>query len=1031
MPFLKSLSKKIFPIVVCLVMSRSLVAAEPATIDFDLHVKPILSDRCFKCHGPDEGSREANVRLDLKSTAFAALASDESIHVIKAGDPKQSALYRRIASDDPDLVMPPADSKLELKPAEVETIRRWIEQGATWKNHWSFEPVRQIEVPQVRDSAEVKNIDRFILRKIENANRQWNPTAEKHTLIRRVTFDLTGLPPTLKEVDDFLADESNDAYARVVDRLLASQQYGEHMTATWLDTARYSDTYGYQVDRDRHVWPWRDWVIHAFNDNKSYDQFITEQIAGDLLPDATDDQILATAFNRLHPQKVEGGSVPEEFRTEYVADRSQTFATAFLGLTMECCRCHDHKYDPLSQREYYQMFAFFNTIDEAGLYSYFTPSVPTPTLRVSDANQKQQLAMLQAAVVTAEKELSAVTATETDARKRLAELIPKNGELIPDQVAHLDFEKQRGPNRAVEGKVGKAIELTGDDGIDVGVGNFKRYEPFSVAFWMKTPDTKERAVIFHRSRAWTDAGSRGYQLLLEDGRLSASLIHFWPGNAIRVRTIKPVAKNKWLHVAMTYDGSSTAAGLKIFVNGEFAEQETVRDNLYKHITGGGGDKITIGQRFRDLGFKNGQVDEFKVYKRELVPIEVADLHSGQSLKAAAFEKSRSPQRITTWFLSTASKPYKAALEKLTAARKAVAEHQDKLTEIMVMQEMVRPRTTRILNRGAYDAPGDEVVAATPSVLSPFPKDTPNNRLGLAKWLTDPAHPLTARVAVNRFWQQCFGEGLVRTPEDFGTQGARPTHPELLDWLANDFVQNKWNVKRLLKQIVMSHTYQQSSAVNSEMLAIDPENNLLARAPRFRLSAEMLRDNALSVSGLLKTNIGGPPAKPYDLEVSFKPVKRATGDGLYRRSVYTYWKRTGPAPVMMSLDASKRDVCRVKRERTSSPLQAFVLLNGPQFVEASRALSAKLLQTHGEKTDAALNEMFRTLTSRKPTSEEISVLYKLFDQQAKRFKSSPKQADEYLKTGDTKTDDDVSKIRLAALTVVANTLMNFDESVMKR
>lgn len=1027
-------------------------AGEPRTLDFDKDVKPILSDRCFKCHGPDVESREAGVRLDLKSGAFAALESDETLHVIKAGDPDNSALYQRIASDDPDLLMPPADSKLALTTDEIKIIRQWIQQGAEWKNHWSFEPRSQPVVPTVVDNSLIQNkIDNFVLARIEAAQRNWNPPAEKEALLRRVTFDLTGLPPTLVQIDDFLKDGSAESYSHVVDRLLASDQYGEHMTASWLDTARYSDTYGYQVDRDRHVWPWRDWVIGAFNKNQPYDQFITEQIAGDLIPNATDDQILATAFNRLHPQKVEGGSVPEEFRTEYVADRAQTVATAFLGLTMECCRCHDHKYDPLSQREYYQMYAFFNTIDEAGLYSYFTPSVPTPTLRVANTSQKTTLAERVANVAAAEKKLANINTPAKTTTAWLKELAKKQKadpktEIISGRVAHLDFEKKNGRNETIAGKVGQAVQLTGDDGIGVGVGNFKRYEPFSVSLWMKTPDVKERAVVFHRSRAWTDAGSRGYQLLLEDGRLSASLIHFWPGNAIRVRTQQPIATNEWLHVAMTYDGSSRASGLKIYLNGQLPAQDIVRDNLYKNITGGGGDNITIGQRFRDLGFKDGQVDEFSVFNRQLTPIEVAHLHDGNSLSADALATTantktlkKSPlekpplenSQLAELYQSTGNELTKVARAELLAARKAVAEHQDGLTEIMVMQEMVQPRQTKILNRGAYDAPGKPVSAGTPAILSAFPADTPANRLGLAKWLTDPQHPLTARVAVNRFWQQCFGEGLVRTPEDFGTQGARPTHPELLDWLANDFVSHGWDVKRLLKQIVMSHTYRQSSAVSSQSLANDPENNLLARAPRFRLSAEMLRDNALAVSGLLKSKIGGPPAKPYEVEFSFKPTTKDKGEGLYRRSVYTYWKRTGPAPVMMSLDASKRDVCRVKRERTSSPLQAFVLLNGPQFVEAARAFSEKLLTTHPENTAAALQEMFRTLTGRQASAAEVAVIQQLFDEQLKMFTATPKLADEYLKTGDATPDASVSKLKLAALAVVANTLMNFDESVMKR
>ena len=469
-----------------------------------------------------------------------------------------------------------------------------------------------------------------MLRRLESAKLEPAPPAARHRLLRRLTFDLTGLPPTLQEIDEFLADKSPAAYERAVDRLLKSERFGERMAAMWLDAARYSDTFGYQVDRDRFVWPWRDWVIRAFNNNLPYDQFLTEQLAGDLLPGCSDDQVLATTFNRLHPQKVEGGSTEEEFRVEYVSDRTQTIGTAFLGLTLECCRCHDHKYDPLSQKEYYQLSAFLDKIDESGLYSYFTQSVPTPTLLMADEATNDKLAALERQIAAAESQLQQ---TARQRREAFAAWLadPAKPEL-PGRVAHLDFENQGdGANRGVPGRFGKAVRLSGDDGIGLKVGNFPRYAPFSVSLWINTPDVKERAVVFHRSRAWTDAGSRGYQLLLEEGRLSASLIHFWPGNAIRVKTKAAAPVGKWLHVAVTYDGSSRAGGLRIFVDGAEAETDTVRDNLYKQITGGGGDNITIGERFRDRGFTNGLVDEFQVFDRQLTALEVAHLHDGESL----------------------------------------------------------------------------------------------------------------------------------------------------------------------------------------------------------------------------------------------------------------------------------------------------------------------------------------------------------------------------------------------------------------
>ena len=1021
-------------------------SAPPGKVDFNADVKPILSDRCFNCHGPDAAKREGDLRLDLKAGVLGADGSG----VITPGDPESSELYRRIASSDEDERMPPADSKLALTKDEIALIGRWIEQGAEWQEHWSFVPPISPPVPSVADAAWPKNkIDRFVLSRLEREGLRPAVEASREKLIRRLGFDLNGLPPTLEEIDAFVADRSPDAYEKVVDRLLASSRYGERMAASWLDVARYSDTYGYQVDRDRFVWPWRDWVIRAFNDNQPYDRFVTDQLAGDLQPDATDDQVLATTFNRLHPQKVEGGSTPEEFRVEYVADRTQTFATALLGLTLECARCHDHKYDPVTQKEYYQLFAFFNNIDEAGLYSWYTKSIPTPTLLLADDAKKAEIAEVEKHIVAAEAQLASLAESRREAfeawRKTAAAPLGEAGDSstarpleLPGRVALLDFENdKKGANRSVPGKVGKAVELTGDDGIGLEVGNFRRCEPFSVTLWMKTPDEKERAVVFHRSKAWTDAGSRGYQLLIENGRLSASLIHFWPGNAIRVRTREKLPTNVWRHVAIVYDGSSRADGLRLYVDGQPADCEVVRDNLTKNITGGGGDNITIGQRSRDRGFAGGLVDEFQVFDRRLSALEVAQLHDGNSLiaslrgAAGSLTKDRS-EALYAHYLATADAAYLAQLESLKQARQRRGEVGDGIPEIMAMRERpLTPRQTYVLQRGSYTAPGEPVAPNTPVSLPAFPDGVPKNRLGLARWLTAPNHPLAARVAVNRFWQTSFGRGLAHTPEDFGRQGQAPTHPELLDWLAHDFVAHGWDVKRLLKKMVMSATYRQSSTVSPELLARDPENLLLARAPSYRLPAEMLRDNVLAVSGLLVDRFGGAPVRPYEVEASFKPAKRDKGAGLYRRSVYTYWKRTAPAPVMMTLDASKRDVCRMRRERTSTPLQALVLMNDPQFVEAARALAQRSIRRHDVDDDAVIEDLFRILTGRRPDANERAALRELYDGQFRAFESDIEAAKRYLAIGDAAVDPEISTARLAAVAIVANTLMNFDECVMKR
>lgn len=1007
----------------------------PEVIDFNEHIRPILSDRCFFCHGPDDNDRKADLRLDQPDDLFKDRGG---YHVIKPGDAEASELYYLITAEDEDERMPPKKSKLpEISKRDQAIIKKWIEQGAKWDVHWAYREIKNPKVPETKNAKWGKNaIDQFILARLEKE--KWAPSkrADRVTLIRRVTFDLTGLPPTPKEIDAFLADESEGAYERLVDRLLATKAYGERMASEWMDVARYSDTYGYQVDRDRFVWPWRDWVIKSFNENLPYDDFIRYQLAGDLLPNATDEQILATTFNRLHPQKVEGGSVEEEFRVEYVADRTHTFGTAFLGLTLECARCHTHKYDPITHTEYYQFFSFFNNIDEAGLYSYFTNSIPTPTLKMTNDKQKEQLKKLREQIAVYEKEMGTYASKKSEGFEEWLKNQEKSLE-VQGMVKHLDFEAYKhNNNKTIDGVKGKGVKLTGDDAIGVGVGNFNRAQAFSVSLYMNTPDVKERAVVYHRSRAWTDAASRGYELLIEDGKLSAALIHFYPGNAIRVITKDVIPTNKWVHVSVVYDGSSSAKGLTIYVNGEPVATEIVKDKLTKNITGGGGDNIAIGERFRDKGFKNGMVDEFKVFNRELTGIEIAGLVDESRLKAlggkAADKLSKDEVEQLRWYyLHNVDETYKKMLGELQKRRTALNNTLNGLREIMVMRELPEPRQAYLLDRGMYNARKAKVEADTPAFLPSMPNDAPKNRLGLAEWLTNDKQPLTARVTVNRYWQLVFGQGLVRTPEDFGSQGQQPSHPQLLDWLSYDFMKNGWDVKRLMKQMVMSATYQQSSSLTKRHLEQDPENILLARSHSYRLSAEMLRDNSLKVSGRLVDKVGGGSVRPYEIEQSFKPAGRTKGEGLYRRSLYTYWKRTGPAPVMMALDASKRDVCRVKRERTASPIQAFVMLNGPQFVEASRGLAERLMKEHAGDTDKVLGDMFRWLTSRKPNDKELALLKKLHASQVEHFTKQPEQAKQYLNVGDAKADGKLDVVQLASYTTVANMLLNHDECVMKR
>lgn len=980
-----------------------LLTAAAEQLDYNFDVQPILSENCFFCHGPDEANNKADLRLDVRAAAIEAGA-------IVPGKPEESELIKRIFASDPDDLMPPPKSHRRLTSAQKETLKQWIAEGAEYKGHWAFISLEPVEIPP---GDEPNPIDRFVRAGLAEKGLKMQPRAEDFRLARRVSFDLTGLPPT--------AEQLQLDFEKLVEQLLASETFGERMATPWLDLARYADTYGFQVDRDRQVWPWRDWVIKAFNENLPFDQFLTWQLAGDLLPNATDEQILATAFCRLHQQKVEGGSTEEEFRVEYVADRIQTIATATMGLTWECARCHDHKYDPITQKDYYEMFAFFDDIDEAGLYSFFTPSVPTPTLKLTSDAQKKQIADLRAAIAAEEAKLAQIS-SNTEPKPLADELGRFDFEKVEGgKIANLAGEKPAstsGANTLVEGKSGKAIQLTGDDAVKLEFGNFTRHEPFSIALWMWAPDLKERAVVFHRSRAWTDAGSRGYELLLEDGKPSWALIHFWPGNAIRIRTKESIPLETWTHVAVSYDGSSRAAGLRIFVNGKPADFDIVRDNLTKNITGGGGDNIAIGERFRDRGFKGGRVDEFRVFKRELTEFEVAQLAGVEAQLSKADSLA-------------ADEVYRQQLLALSAARKKLGDLLDKTQEIMVMRELAEPKQAHLLNRGAYDDRGEKVEPGTPAALPAFPDDLARNRLGYARWLTDPAHPLTARVAVNHFWKSCFGNGLVETPEDFGSQGDRPEYPKLLDWLANEFINSGWDVKHIMKLIVTSQTYQQRSLADSKLMADDPKNRLLARGPRHRLPAEMIRDNALAVSGLLVQKIGGASVKPYEISESFKPSKPGSGEALYRRSLYTYWKRTGPAPAMMAFNAVKRDVCSAQRETTATPLQALVLLNGPQFVEAARVLGENSWKAAGGDPDKAIKTAFSTLTSREISDRELAVLRAMFDEQLAHFRKQEAEAKAFLGVGEAKRDESIPAPEAAAIGVVAKALLSYDETVMKR
>ena len=1031
------------------------VRAEDAseTVSFNRDIRPILSDKCFTCHGPDAQARKAKLRLDLREEATR---EHRGTHAIVPGNPEDSEAVYRIFTDDDGERMPPPESNLTLSEREKALFKQWVAQGAEYEPHWSFIPLpKEVKTPDVRRAYWPRNdIDRFVLARLEKENLQPAAEATRERWLRRVTFDLTGLPPTPADVDAFLADASTDAYERVVDRLLATPQFGEKMAVHWLDVARYADSFGYQADLDSHAWPYRDWVIRAYNENLPFDKFITWQIAGDLVPDATREMKLATAFNRVHRKTQEGGSIEEEWRQEGIADRVHTFGTAFLGLTLECARCHDHKYDPISMRNYYELGAFFNNIDEWGLLHGWGDIQPHPVLYLTTPEQDKTLAAQKKAIVEAERKLDAVReARETAFQQWLAG--PHETYAIPvDLAGSYDLEhhqdgwirnagnpeqsgKFSAANSLVAGRIGRGVQFTGDDPVEVTHANSQHmHDPISVAFWLKPAEDYPRAVVFHNTGGW-DPGRHGYELVLNHGRLSWMVVREWPGNCISIQTNDKLPLHEWTHVAVTYDGSAKAAGLHIYLNGRRADTAVLRDKLVKDSMDWG--KIEFGKRNRDSGLRNGVVDEIQIFSRAITPIEVAQCYDGNALNALLGRSAeRTPDEVAAlraYYLSAVDPETRAATTALHAVRTAWRETMDQVREIPVMKELAEPRPAFVLARGAYDAPTERVQRETPDALPPLPSDAPRDRLGLARWLTDPDHPLVGRVLVNRFWQHFFGRGLVYTSENFGLQGELPSHPGLLDWLARDFIDNRWDYKRFCKQVVLSATYRQDSRTTTELRDRDPDNILLARGPVKRLSAEMLRDNAIALGGLLVADIGGPPVKPYQPDGSmwkslnnFLPeYKRDEGAGLHRRSMYTFWRRTTPPPNMMVFDSGGKEVCSARRQLTMTPLQPLVLLNDPQFVEAARAFGEHMLEQGG----GGLVWAFKYATGRSPTQFELNEVKQLFEEQLAYFREDPTRAEKLLQVGEYKHKAERTAEELAAAATTAGALLNLDATIMLR
>lgn len=1056
----------------------------PDRIDFNFHIKPILSDRCFQCHGPDANQRKAELRLDTKAGAFAQSTGTTSVSssILTPGKLRNSELFLRIISDDPDYVMPTPESNLALTDREKALIAKWILQGADYQPHWSFIPPQKSKKPTVfAKDWPIQDLDYYILNKIEEHELLPAAQAAKLTLLRRVTLDLTGLPPTPQEIDTFLGDKRPDAYAKVVDRLLESPHYGERMALEWLDVARYADSHGYQDDGMRNTWPWRDWVIEAFNSNMPYDSFLIAQLAGDLLPAPSKEQLLATCFNRNHPQTQEGGVVDEEYRVEYVADRTNTLGKAIMGLTLECARCHDHKYDPITQKDYYSLYAFFNNNNDTGIVPYNGEASPTVMLPTDEEQKK--LDSLRAKIDLLEKEALSKRYVE-DFKKWMTqeqdELTLKTGLVAafdfdqaidyPRNKLNLDGNKSPGwagigkkgtitsyinevkqkPDAVIfgdvdrkplvsEGKVGNGLEFRGDCGVRFNRDlDFDRDQPFSVSIWVNPLKAREKGPIFNKTNGDFE-GYRGWICKLnEDGTLSFQLNHVWPDNSIDYQTKDTLEVGKWSHIAMVYDGSSKADGLKFYINGKVPAHKLLRDNLNKSLLHGvkGSNwsnlPLLLGKE-KERTIENFRMDELLVYNRQLSEIEVKTLYNDNG----PLEYNQT-QWQEYYLLSGQSFEYNAVLKQLQVLRKEENLLATDVLEVMVMQERKDPRPTFILDRGMYDAPAEEVLPEVPAIFESIPDHLPKNRMGLSLWLVSEKNPLTARVQVNRMWKMLFGKGLVATQEDFGNQGSLPSHPELLDYLAIQFMELNWNMKAFLKSIILSATYRQSALTHEETREKDPLNAWYASFPTYRLSAEVIRDNALAISGLLVDSIGGPSVYPYQPKGLWKALatrnateyKQGAGADLYRRSLYTIWKRSAPPPSMMSFDAPDRYYCIVNRQNTATPLQSLILMNDPQYVEAARVLGERTLNHGGETSEQRIDYLFKCALSRLPDREETSLMQQLLNETQLDFKNHPAKIRGLLETGESIADKSLDAIELAAFTVLASTIINFDEFVMK-
>ena len=1000
-------------------------AEDRIALRYNRDVRPILAENCFPCHGPDSAARKADLRLDKRDAAIEAGA-------IAPGDVEASELIARINSANSKEVMPPASTTKTLSQQQKDVLKQWIASGTPYQLHWSLiAPTRTVQ-PKVKNQSWARNpIDDFVLAKLEETGLQPAPEADRPTLARRLSLDLTGLTPEPAAVEAFVSDPSPDAYERLVSQLLGSPRWGEHRARYWLDSARYADTNGYHFDNFREAWAYRDWLIRAYNRNLAYDRFTIEQLAGDLIPGSTLEQQVASGFNRCNMTTNEGGSIPEEYQVLYTRDRTETVSQVWLGLTAGCAVCHDHKFDPLSQREFYELSAFFNNTTQPVMDGNIKDT--PPTVLVPSTADLPRWKTLPGELTEVRKKLddrkqSAMAdftkwLTETDSSK-LSALIPVGGLNLAAVTA----------DAPVTVSADKVTEFA-------DAGDFEKDHAFSFGAWVKLPKSGQIGSIL--ARMDDRQNYRGWDIWLENGRVATHLVHSWPDSALKVVTRESIAPKVWNHVFVTYDGSSRASGLKIYLNGELQSTDTHADRLSQSIKTSV--PLKLGQRHTTARLDEIGIHTVRIYDRA-VSVSEAGMLAGAS-RAADLKKTPSAKRakdeqdaVFAWWRRVIDPASRSLRERLASLQKEEAEIKSRSTVAHVMHERNAQAMAHLLFRGEYDKRRDPVKADTPDILPPMPPELPKNRLGLAKWLVRKENPLTARVAVNRLWQEIFGTGLVRTTGDFGVSGELPTHPELLDWLALEFQTSGWDVKRLARLLVESATYRQSAALTDQKHEKDPHNRFLSRGPRFRMDAEMIRDAALACSGTLIAKLGGPSVKPYQPDGVWEAVAMPEsnthfyrpdhGDRLYRRGLYTLWKRSAPPASLDIFNAPSREVCTVRRERTNTPLQALVTLNDPQFVEAARALAQSALERGGESPELQIDYIARRLLARSLRPEELAVVQASLAKLNAYYQSNPDEAVRLLSVGESKADATLAPATLAAWTMLANELMNLDEFLNK-